>query len=75
VALNPFRKHPVLCKLVCNWYRAQGVMLRKVAPVSRKQIRRVNAVKVDDLDMLQVRVHASVMCTRRAECRIVDSQL
>jgi hypothetical protein len=51
---NPFRMHAVTCRQVSTWVRAQGVMVRKVAPVSRKQIRRVNAVKVDDLEMLQV---------------------
>ena len=54
-ALNPFWRHRCVVKELCNCFRARGVTVKKVMPVSMRQIRTVNAVTPGSLRELQVR--------------------
>lgn len=52
---NPFFKHFPAVVNVANWLRARGVVTKKLATVSRAQLRRVNCVKPGSLRELKVR--------------------
>lgn len=51
---NPFFNHWLTTKALAVWFRSQGVMVRKVTPLTRSQIREVNVVEPGYFRELQV---------------------
>ena len=70
-ALNPFFRYHIVVKQLCNWFRSRGVTVKKVMPLTRGQIRKVNAVEPGSLRELQVRSELRLVPLRCRTCRAV----